>query len=89
VPKLPHQKVDRLRAITRADLDRLATVAEYRVQDGLLQEVEPTAPFDPGEGVRRKDDVIQLGLTRQEIDGVEARLKQLLSRIDAAEIEVY
>jgi hypothetical protein len=89
VHKLPHAKIDRLRKLTREDLDVLGTVAEFRIVDGGLEAVAPLAPLDPNQGVRVKGDIVQLGLTRGEIDGVASRLKALLARIDAGQLEEY
>ena len=89
VPKLPHTKLERLRAIKREDLDVLATVAEYHIVDRQLVPVPPTAPLDPDAGVRRRDDVVQLGLTRSEIDGIYSRIQSLLARVDAHQLEEY
>lgn len=82
VPSLPREQVARLRRLTRADLDTLAVVAEYRVVPGGLVEVPKTAAFSRDDGVRRSGDVIQLGLMTEEIDDIEDRLVDLLQEID-------
>ena len=89
VPKVPHAKIERLRRLTRADLDRLGTVAEFAVHGGQLDAIATTAAFDGDHGVREKDGVIQLGLTRAEIDGIASRLKALIERVDAGKLEAY
>jgi hypothetical protein len=80
VDRLPRDVVARLRKVERRDLAMLATVAEFRVRDGRLEPVPPQPPIDPDRGVRRRGDRIQLGLTRDEIDGVAERLQALLER---------
>lgn len=90
VDRLPADHVDRLRRITRADLDRLAVVDQFEVgADGALTRVEPTAKINPNRGVDRAGDIVQLGLTDAEIDDIWDRLQALLARIDAGEIRTY
>ena len=86
VPSLLARQVDRLRKITREDLQRLAVVAQFEVRGGQIDAVPPTAPIDTTTGVRRKGAIIQLGLTQSEIDGIDARIHRLLERIDAHQI---
>ena len=89
VPELPREQLERLRKLTRQDLDTLLTVAQYSVTPEGLVEVPPTAASSDSSGVRRDGDVIQLGLTRKEVDGVAARLKKLLERVDSGKIQVF
>jgi hypothetical protein len=89
VPRVPHDKIERLRRITRADLDRLATVAEFAIVGTQLQEIPVTASFDDDKGVRIKGNVLQIGLKRSEIDGVEARIRELVHRVDSGTLEEY
>ena len=90
VPRIPAYTVERLRKITREELDRtLGTVAEYEIRDKQLFAVEPTENFSKGRGVRRKDNRIQFGLTKLEIDGVEQRLKNLLKRVDDGKLKTF
>jgi hypothetical protein len=86
VPSVPLAQVERLRRLTRADLDTLLVVAQFELRDGQLEPVAPTAPFSKTEGVRRSGNIVQLGLTVEEIDGIEARLKKLLARVDTYDI---
>lgn len=89
VPALPRAQIERLRAVTRGDLDRLAVVEQYQNREGMLVAVPPTGPLAENEAVRASESVVQFGLTRKEIDGVEARLRELLERVDAGEIELF
>lgn len=91
VNRLPATTVERLRALTLDDLTgRLETVAEFAIgADGLLEPVARTASLDPGLGIRQKDDRIQLGLTRREIQGVWRRVRDLLDQVDSGKIEVF
>jgi hypothetical protein len=86
VPRLPRPAVERLRALTRADLDRLAVIAQYENRDGVLTDVPAGAPLSQDDPVRVSGDVVQLGLTRQEIDALEARVHKLVEQVDAGEI---
>ena len=90
VPKLPRAKIDRLRNISRADLDRLAVAAQQEVRAADLRSVEPDPLVgDPTVGVRRDGDIIQLGLTTVEIDHLEERVQRLLADVDQSKIELY
>lgn len=89
VPELPRKQVERLRKLTRRDLDTLLTVSQYSVTSGGMVEVPPTAAFLDSKGVSREGDVIQFGLTRKEVDGVAARLKALLEKVDSGKIKVF
>ena len=90
VPRVPAYTVERLRKITRADLDRiLGTIAEYEIKDKQLVPVTPGENLSRARGVRKKDDHVQFGLTKLEIDGVESRLKSLLKRVDEGKLKTF
>jgi hypothetical protein len=89
VPALPQETLKRLARLTRHDLDTLLTAAQYSVTAKGLVDVPPTPALSQPGGVRREGDVIQLGLTSQEVDGVEKRLKSLLEKVDRGEIKVF
>ncbi len=89
VPEVSRAKIERLRRITRTELDTLAVVAQFEIRGGEMLPVPPTAPINLTKGVRRQGDVIQLGLTRPEIDGVERRLTALLKDTDSGKIKVF
>lgn len=89
VPWLPRTQIERLRRVTRADLDKLSVVAQYRMRADSLEEVPPTKPFLPDEGVRRSGDMLQVGLTTSEIDDIEQRLTELLERVDRRKILLF
>jgi hypothetical protein len=89
VPALPRAQIEKLRGVRRDDLDRLAVVAQYENREGMLVTVPPTEPLAEDEGVRAAGSIVQLGLTRREIDGIEARLRRLLERVDSGEIELF
>lgn len=91
VSRVPQRTVDRLRAITRTQLeDLLGVVIQLEVQeDGRFQVVEPTENLGPQRPVRRRDGIIQLGLTRAEIRGVERRIERLLRDVDRGRLETF
>lgn len=90
VKRLPRGTVERLRTITPEMLrQKLGVLAQFEVRGDMLVQVEPGANIDPGDGVRRKDDIVQLGLTDREIDGIESRLRKLLEDVDKGDIEVF
>ena len=91
VDRIPAETAARLREIGREELERaLATVAQFEQKGsrGMVR-VEPEAPLDPGQGIRRRDGVMQIGLTADEIDDVRDRLRRLVERIDAGEISTF
>jgi hypothetical protein len=90
VRRLPAHTVERLRSITREDLDRtLGVLVEFEVSDGLLVPVEPGDNMGAGRGVRRSRDRIQFGLSSREIGGIENRIRDLLRQVDSGRIEVF
>jgi hypothetical protein len=87
VERVPRRTLDRLRSVTRADLDRaLGVLAEFEVRDGVLVQVEPGQNMSTGRGVRRSDQRIQFGLTSTEIRGVEQRIRSLLREANGRQI---
>ena len=90
VKRLPKATVERLRGITRAQLDSaLAILVELEERDGRLVAVPPGANLSPGRGVRRSGGRIQLGLTTGEIGDIETRLRNLIRSIDRGQIGVF
>lgn len=82
VDRLPAATIERLEAITRADLDRaLGVLAEFRIEDGLLVPVAPGENMNHRRGVRTTDDRVQFGLTSAEINNVMRRLERLLLQV--------
>jgi hypothetical protein len=87
---LPKKSIDRLRRVTRQDLEKLGVVADLEADAaGILRNVERTANLAPEEAVRLRPGRIQLGLTTAEIDAIAARLHDLLTRIDKGELAVF
>jgi hypothetical protein len=90
VDRLPQRTVDRLRALTREELDsRLAVVVQFRWADGVLVPMTPTAPLDRGKGVRHNDEIVQLGLTKDEIGHIWDRIRKVLEKVDEQKIALF
>jgi hypothetical protein len=90
VDRLPAKTIDRLKKLTPAKIkQKLETVAQFEIQYGLAVPVAPTENLNPSKGVRRSDNIIQFGLTKNEIDGIVDRLNSLLKRVEEGKIEVF
>ncbi|MDJ0869178.1 MAG: hypothetical protein QNK03_23940 [Myxococcota bacterium] len=90
VPALPRQTVERLRALSREDLDVLAVVSQLEADEaGMLRVSAPTVPIDPGEGVRVDGTTVQFGLTTDEIDDVWERIEELLEDVDEGDLAIF
>ena len=90
VPAVPHVEIERLRRIDRSAIDRLGVVTELKADsDGMLKAVPPGPNRDPESGARVAEGWLQLGLTRSELDGLEARLHELLARVDRGELPLF
>jgi hypothetical protein len=90
VPALPKQKVERLRALKRSDLDYLATVTQMKPDEsGRLHLVRPEPPWDPKRGGRRRGSEVQFGLTTDEIDDLWERMQKLLEAVDAGHLTLF
>jgi len=83
VPHLPADTVARLRSLSREDLHRrLGVLAQWSLDGGRWVAEPPGANLAPQRGVRYQDGVVQLGLTKSEIDQVVRRVAQLLKQVD-------
>jgi hypothetical protein len=83
VERFPRRTMERLKAITRADLEqRLGVLAEFELRDETLVPVPPGANIGKHRGVRRNSERVQLGLTEAELRQLETRLKEMLWRIN-------
>jgi len=90
VDRLPRATVERLRALTEADLQAaLGVLVQFEVQEGELVMVEPGAPLSTSRGVRESGGVVQFGLTNPEIRDVWNRMRNVLNRVDSGRITVF
>ncbi len=89
--RVPEETARRLRELDRSDLrSRLATVAQFERREGeRMVRVEPGEPLDRDEGIRRREGVLQIGLTEEEIDDVHDRLQDLIERIEDGDIGTF
>jgi hypothetical protein len=88
--RLPRATVERLRTITRDQLDSaLGVILHFDLRNGELVSGEPAANLGDNRGVRRTREAIQFGLTKAEINDVEARLRRLLERVDDGKIALF
>lgn len=88
--RLPKKTVDRLREITKEDLEnQLSVLAQFEIRDKQLVEVPLTEVLDIKYGVRKKKDKVQLGLTDWEIEDLHKRLTFFLKQVDKGEFELY
>lgn len=90
VPALRRADIDRLRGVDRSELEKLGVLAHFEKDaSGMLRRAPAPGNLDPSKGVRIEDDSVQLGLTSDEIDHVERRLRKLLEDVDAGRVPVF
>jgi hypothetical protein len=83
VEHFPASTVERLRALTEDELHQaLGVMVQWEVRDDRLVPVPPTENIDPRRGVRQRNGVVQMGLTRDEIDDTWYRLETFLRQVD-------
>jgi hypothetical protein len=83
------ETIERLRKVDRKTIERLGVVAELEMRpDGVYEVVPPGPNMDDDDGVRRRGDRVQFGLTDDEIEDVEERLESLLKKVDSGKIAV-
>jgi hypothetical protein len=85
VPRLPRRTVDRLRAVTDEDFAALATISEFQREGRQL--VRPKTPGrakSDGSGMSWHGSRLRIGLTHEEIELVQSRVRELLARPDLA-----
>jgi hypothetical protein len=85
VPRLPQRTVDRLRAVTDDDFAGLATISELeREGRQLVRAKVPGRAKSDGSGMSWDDSRLRIGLTKEEIELVRSRVRELLARPDLA-----
>jgi hypothetical protein len=90
VDSLPATTVERLRGMTLEALQaQLAVVAQWTLQDGHFVPAPLGASLSTIRGVRRDDDVLQMGLTKAEIDRVWRNRQRLLDMVDSGKLKTY
>ena len=90
VDSLPATTVERLRSITYETLQQqLAVVAQWTLQDGHFVAATPGASLSTVRGVRRDGAMLQMGLTKPEIDRVWRNRQRLLDMVDRGKLKTY
>jgi hypothetical protein len=90
VPALPRNSIERLRKLSREDVNSLLVVNQLEADaDGILRIVEPGPPIDPDGGAQREGTKVQFGLKTDEIDDVWERIESLVERVDEGEIALF
>jgi hypothetical protein len=90
VPAVPRSAVDRLRELRRTDLDRFAVLAEFhKNEDGYLEAVQSGASLDSSRPVNISGKIVQIGLTKSEIDDLWERIEKLIERVDDGHLAVF
>jgi hypothetical protein len=89
VDRLPKDTVERVRSLDRETLTaKLGVLAQWELRDGHYLAVERTENTWPTRGVRIKDGVVQMGLTRDEISSVARQAQRLLKQVDRGKVKV-
>jgi len=87
--RYPASPIDRLRGVSLEGLQaQFGVLVQFEIRDGNFVEVEPTENLDPGRGVRRDAERIQLGLTEREIRAMHRRIVRLIERVDDGRYEL-
>ena len=68
---------------------KLGVLGQWELRDGHYVPVAPTANMGANRGVRIKDGVVQMGLTREEISAVARQARNLLNKVDRGKVQVY
>ncbi|RPH56704.1 MAG: hypothetical protein EHM89_15035 [Acidobacteria bacterium] len=90
VDRLPKDTVERVRALDKDVLtSKLGVLGQWELRDGHYVPVPLTENIWPSRGVRIKDGVVQMGLTREEISAVARQVKRLLNKVDNGKVKVF
>jgi hypothetical protein len=90
VDRLPADAVQRLRALREGDLEaKLAVLAQWELRDDHYVAVPLGENLSKFRGVRLKDDVVQMGLTSNEIRGVWRQIERLIKDLDNGKITTF
>ncbi len=90
VERFPHHTVDRLRALTRDELQKaLGVLAQFELRGDSLVRVAPGKNLEPRAGIRTEGGEVQIGLTQGEVDDVWWRLQDFLDRVRRGRLTVF
>jgi hypothetical protein len=90
VPALRQDSIERLRKIQRQDLDFLAVIVQFELDDkGILRPKPVGENLDPKVGAKYTDGTLQYGLSISEIDDVWDRIQHVIAEVEAGTIQVF
>lgn len=90
VKRIPRETVDRLRELTREELEqRLGVLTHFENRGFEYVAAEPSRNLEPGDGIRVEGDTIQLGLDRREIRDLHRRIQRVLEKVDSGDVELF
>ncbi len=90
VDSLPAATVERLRALTLEELkQQLAVVAQWTLEDGHFVPAQIGETLSTFRGVRQERTVLQMGLTKREIERVWRNRQRLLDMVDSGKLKTY
>lgn len=90
VKRLPKKTIERLKLITKIDLEHaLSVVAQFEVHNGQLVSVDFTENLNEKKGIRRSDRIIQFGITKREIGNVFKRMQNLIKKVESGKIKTF
>ncbi len=90
VAALRRDHVERLRKLSREDLDVLGVVAHLeRDERGVFRRRGAKKNLEPGEGVRMTGEAVQFGLTNHEIIRIWERIQTLIAEVDSGALPVF
>ena len=89
VPGLRREIVERLADVTRAELEGLSVIEQYRVENGQLIPTATTPAPPSDSAIRHEGQILQLGLTETEIDQLEERIDVALERVASGELVLF
>jgi hypothetical protein len=90
VKKLPADAVERLRKITEQTLtDSLGVLVQWELQGDAYVTVAKGANLSASQGVRQKDNVIQMGLKKSEISKILRNVENLLKQVDSGKVTTF
>jgi hypothetical protein len=89
VAAVRRETVDRLRKLSRKDLDFLGVVAQLEIDEQGIARLVPSGPPLGDGGAVRRGNTLQFGLTRREIDRVWERMQRLIRDVDDAALPVF
>jgi hypothetical protein len=75
--------------MTFDELQRLAVVAQWTLEDGHFVAAPCGASLSTIRGVRRDGAVLQMGLTKPEIERVWRNRQRLLDMVDSGQLKTY